>query len=724
MNKVIKYTVLLLFFVPALFAVGAQNDSSAFITLSGNIFSDKTLSAGRYLIQNNLRVAKDATLTIEAGSELVFNPGSEIVILGGLKVIGRPNEFVSFYSLNSTDEGMGISFAGPNPVAAVHIEYAEFSGLIRPITFDNNWYRASVLIKNCQFKSINNNDAGILVGNAEHLKNTATIQFDFEGNIFADNLSCITFKALSAYNVQYNFTNNLIANNTVYDFKPRAKDNPLNGEMDADAEKKPISIVNNVFTGNYIFHEHSDTVLDMAGTGFDGTAKEIDITQNYWGKETNSEWVNKNTYGFHKDKFAPELKHTPYLTKPAAEVKAFITQITLDSGKNDPNKPVVDFIGKTITLHLSKPIAKNQKPVLFAAYLDTSLGKIFTQPLYDFDFTYSAGATEAKLLVKKVAGIEHGFYLVFSGLKDQEGFELPAASFGKFYLNRIFGLYKMNRKIDLEVFYANAFKWKTPPPTEGVIETVDPKLKELEKRAHSYELGLMLGVTNYFGDLSTNDFNRDEINDAYGIRFRYNYSRRISFRAMFNYGALSGNDRYSPSELRRERNLSFRSALYDFTIQAEYHLSHYIFSDKNRFIPSLSTGITVFHFNPKAQYQGKWYNLRDIGTEGQTSGNGKKYKLTQLALPVGFSFKTMLGYNFIAELEVNFVKTFTDYLDDVSGKFPNIAKVQAANSGTDPDAISHLIDPSGGRFTEGARRGKPENKDWYLLLGISLSYRF
>lgn len=724
MNKVIKYAFLLLLLAPTLFAAGAQSDSSAFITLSGNIFSDKTLSAGRYLIQNNLRVAKDATLTIEAGSELVFNPGSEIVILGGLKVIGRPNEFVSFYSLNSTDEGMGISFAGPNPVAAVHIEYAEFIGLIRPLTFDNNWYRSSVLIKDCQFKNINNNDAGILVGNAEHLKNTALIQFDFENNVFADNLSCITFKSFSAYNVQYNFANNLIANNTLYDFKPRAKDNPLNGEIDADEDKKPISIKNNVFTGNYIFHEQADTVLDMAGAGFDGTAKEIDITQNYWGKDANAEWVNKSTYGFHKDKFAPELKHEPHLLNPSQDVKAFITHITLDSGKNNLDKPVTDFIGKVITLHLSKPIAKNQKPVLFAAYLDTSLGKIFTQPLYDFEFTYNAGAKEATLLVKKVAGIEHGFYLVFNGLKDQEGFELPAANFGKFYLNRIFGLYKMNRKIDLELFFANAFKWKTPPPTEGIIETIDPKLKELEKKTRSYELGLMLGVTNYFGDLSTNDFNRDEINDAYGIRFRYNHTRRVSFRAMFNYGALSGNDRYSPSELKRTRNLNFRSELYDLTLEAEYHLSHYIFSDKNRFIPSISTGITIFHFNPKAQYNGKWYNLRDMGTEGQTSGNGKKYKLTQFALPVGASFKTMLGYNFIAELEVNFVKTFTDYLDDVSGKFTNIAKVQAANPDTDPNAVSHFIDPSGGKFSEGARRGEPKNKDWYLLLGISLSYRF
>jgi hypothetical protein len=724
MIKTIKYILLLLLFAPSFMAIGAGDDSVAFISLSGNVFSDKTLTKGRYLVQNNLRVAKEATLTIEQGAELVFNPGTEIVVLGGLKITGKPNNFVKLYSLNSTNEGVGISFIGANKSAFIQIEYADFAGLIRPLTFDNNWYRGSVSITKCQFRNINNNDAGIMIGVAEHLKNKEKISFDFSQNIFSDNLSSISLKTLSAYNVDYKFTNNLITNNTFYDYKSRSKDNPINGELDGEEGKTAILIENNVLLNNFVMHEYADTIIDFCGIGIEGTSQTSSVANNYWGEGLDEEKVREFTYGFHKDKFAPAVEVTPVLKTYPADVHSFIQSVAYDSSQYSPYLPVTTFIGRQLTLTLSKKIAAKQQPVLIAVYLDTALGRVFSQPITDFSFSYAAGSKQAKLVIQKVVGIEHGFYLVFGGLKDEEGFELPWLNLGKLFLNRLHGEFKTNHKIDLEIFFANANRWKTPPPIDGVIETVDPKLKELEKKTRTYEFGLMLGVTNYFGDLSTNDFNREEINNAYGLRFRYNFAKRLSFRAMFTYAHLSGNDSYSSDPIRRKRNLNFRSPIYDLTFQMEYHLNHYVFSDKNRFIPSIGTGITLFHFNPQANYNGQWYNLHDIGTEGQTSGQGKKYSLTQLALPISASFKTLLGYHFVIELEMNYVKTFTDYLDDVSNRYVNIQKVQNANPGVEGSAVSSMVDPSGGKFSEGAQRGDPRHKDWYLLLGIALSYRF
>jgi hypothetical protein len=724
MIKKIRYILLLLFFAPSLMAIGAGDDSVAFISLSGNVFSDKTLTKDRYLIQNNLRVAKEATLTIEQGAELVFNPGTEIVILGGLKINGKPNNFVKLYSLNSTNEGVGISFISANSSAFIEIEYADFAGLIRPLTFDNNWYRGNVSITNSQFRNINNNDAGIMIGVAEHLKNKEKINFEFSQNIFSDNLSSITLKTLSSYNVNYKFTNNLITNNTFYDYKPRAKDNPVNGELDAEVGKAPIVFENNVLLGNYVMHEYADTIIDFCGVGIEGTAQNAGLANNYWGKGVDDEKATQFTYGFHKDKFAPAVDVSPILKAIPTGVHAFIENVEYSGSQFNPYLPVTNFIGNELTLTFSKKIAPKQQPLLIAVYLDTAIGRLFSQPITDFNFSYSAGAKQAKLTIQKVAGIEHGFYLVFAGLRDEEGFELPCLNLGKLFLNRLHGDFKTSHKIDLEIFFANANRWKTPPPTDGVIETVDPKLKELEKKTHTYEFGLMLGVTNYFGDLSTNEFNREEINTAYGLRFRYNFAKRLSFRTMFTYAHLSGNDTYSSDPLRRKRNLNFKSPLYDFTLQLEYHLNHYVFSDKNRFVPSIGTGLTLFHFNPQATYNGQTYNLHSIGTEGQTSGQAKKYRLTQLALPISASFKTMLGYHFVVELEMNYVKTFTDYLDDVSDKYANIQKVQDANPSVEGNTISSMVDPSGGRFKEGSQRGDPRHKDWYLLLGLSLSYRF
>ena len=162
----------------------AGTDSTAFIPLSGNIFSNKTLEKGRYLISSNLRIGKEAVLTIEAGSHLVFNPGTEIIIIGGLKVEGKANNQVRFYSLNSSEEGIGINITGDNSAAEINIQYAVFSSLIRPLSFDNKWYRKQVIVANSQFTNINTNDAAILVANAEYLKNRETIPFIFEEHIF------------------------------------------------------------------------------------------------------------------------------------------------------------------------------------------------------------------------------------------------------------------------------------------------------------------------------------------------------------------------------------------------------------------------------------------------------------------------------------------------------------------------------------------------------------
>ena len=125
MLKGIKY-IAVLCFVLVVQLLHAETDSTAFIPLSGNIFQNKTLEKGRYLISSNLRVGKDATLTVEAGSHLVFNPGAEIILLGGLKIKGQPNKLVRLYSLNSSEEGIGLNITGENNQAVIEIEYTAF----------------------------------------------------------------------------------------------------------------------------------------------------------------------------------------------------------------------------------------------------------------------------------------------------------------------------------------------------------------------------------------------------------------------------------------------------------------------------------------------------------------------------------------------------------------------------------------------------------------------
>lgn len=721
MNRVLKYCVLVIA-VFALQICKASEDSTAFTPLGGNIFSDKTLEKGRYLVSSNLRVGKNATLTIEAGSQLVFNPGTEIVVIGGIIIKGTPNNFVDAYSLNGSEEGIGINITGDNADKEIRIEYTSFSSLLRPLTFDDKWYRNEVSITYSQFKNINTNDAAILVADAEYLKNKATVPFDFSYNVFADNFSNIHILNFTTYNVAYTITNNVFYNNSYYDYRGRVKNNPIYGNIDDDEKKLKMKFENNVLMNNSVFHDVADTLYDYAGFGIEGTAQLISIENNYWGGNVSRAEIEEKTFGFNKDKFAPSINVAPYL-KRAPKTSAYIEKVMVEGQEYNFNLPATDYIGKPIVIYFSKPLAKKQREALSAVYLDTSIGKVLSQRISDYQFNYTNGSKIATLLIEKVAGIEHAFYLKLSNLVDEEGFDVPSWDFGRFYLNKIFGQYKNDRNINLDLFFANAALWKNPPQ-QGEFETIDPILKNLEKKKKTFEFGIMNGVTNYFGDLSTSNFNRDEINYAVGFRFRYNFRKRYSIRGMFDYGHLSGNDRHSQSDLKRRRNLNFKSVLYAVSGQFEYHLNHYTFTDKYRFIPSISTGFTIFHFRPTAIADGKSYDLNALGTEGQTLPGGEgKYRLTQFALPVSTSLKTMVGYHFIIELEVNFIKTFTDYLDDVSGLYPNIADVQAQNAGEDADAIGRLIKPSP-LFKEGDIRGDPDKKDWYLIVGLTLSYRF
>lgn len=721
MQRILKYS-LLVFALLALQFCKAEGDSTAFIPLGGNIFSNKTLEKGRYLLSSNLRINKDAVLTIEAGSEIVFNPGTEMVVLGGIDIKGTTNKFVRMYSLNPSEEGVGINITGANAKAKINIEFASFESLLRPITFDDKWYRKEVRITNSQFKNINTNDAAILIADAEHIKNKDILPFEFTYNVFSDNFSNIHILNLNTYNVAFTITNNLFYNNSYYDYRGRARNNPIYGSIDSDKDKLQLKFENNVIMHNYVFHDVADTLYDYSGFGVEGTAESISVANNYWGADVSRPEIEQRTFGFNKDKFAPTVNVAPYLRRAPA-TSAYIEKITIEGETYNPKMPSTDFIGKKIVLYFSKPLAKKQREVLSAVYLDTSIGKVLSQKIGDYQFNYTNGSKTATLLIEKVVGIEHAFYLKLSNLVDEEGFEVPSWDFGRFFLNKIYGEYKNDRNINLDLFFANAALWKNPPQ-QGDFETIDPKLRDLEKKKSTIEFGIMNGVTNYFGDLSTSTFNRDEINYALGLRFRYNFKKRFSLRGMVDFGSLSGSDRHSQSDLKRKRNLNFRSVLYAGSAQFEYHLNHYVFTDKYRFIPSISTGITVFHFRPTATYNGTVYDLNSIGTEGQTlPGGSGKYRLTQLALPVSTSLKTMVGYHWIAEIEVNFVKTFTDYLDDVSDKYPSIADVQAQNSGEDANAIGNLVKPSP-LFNEGDIRGDPLKKDWYLIVGLTLSYRF
>ncbi len=244
--------------------------------------------------------------------------------------------------------------------------------------------------------------------------------------------------------------------------------------------------------------------------------------------------------------------------------------------------------------------------------------------------------------------------------------------------------------------------------------------------AQIHEFGIWGGMTNYFGDLNTKTSFKFARPGA-GAFYRYNIKHRGAWRSGISWGIAEFQDRVVKEDWNQQRNLSFKTDIFDITTLIEFNFMKYDKeSKKHWWTPYLGTGLTVFFFNPKAEYKGKWYYLQPLGTEGQNdpSYSGvKKYRLFSLAIPIVGGFKFSFKRNWNIAIEAGVRKTFTDYLDDVSGNYPSYASLPGGSTGL-AAALSDRSAESGGERIgrAGYQRGQSPKKDDYLFGGITLSY--
>ena len=253
--------------------------------------------------------------------------------------------------------------------------------------------------------------------------------------------------------------------------------------------------------------------------------------------------------------------------------------------------------------------------------------------------------------------------------------------------------------------------------------------------AQSYEAGLMFGGSSYQGDISpeTVNLSTGKIHPSLGLFFRYNVNKYLSAKANFSYGTISGDDARSSDEGRRSRNLSFQSNIIEFGITGELNLFGYEPGTlQRRYSPYLFGGVAVFHHNPETNYEGELVELQPLGTEGQgIEGFEEPYKLTQVAIPFGVGMKYAITSRLNIGAEIGFRKTFTDYLDDVSGTYVAYSELLRENG----ELAAILADRRGELIEDGSdvpvivetgtqTRGNPDQSDWYTIAGITVSYTF
>jgi len=264
------------------------------------------------------------------------------------------------------------------------------------------------------------------------------------------------------------------------------------------------------------------------------------------------------------------------------------------------------------------------------------------------------------------------------------------------------------------------------------------------------EIYIGIGASNFLGDLGGQDnigkdFSYSDLELALTrpsltLGYRYRALKFLAFRADFNYMRVYGSDELTKEPVRNNRNLSFRSPITEIsalievtsqitTIGNRYHIKKTLkrrYKSSNQYVYGF-IGIGAFLFNPQALYNGSWVDLQPLSTEGQgLPGGPKQYRKVSTCIPFGLGYRLSISRKLTIGLEYNFRKTFTDYIDDVSGvyydknlllqyKGPVAVALSDPSKGDIPGATSPNADGTG------AQRGDIQ-RDSYMCIELKIGY--
>ncbi len=242
------------------------------------------------------------------------------------------------------------------------------------------------------------------------------------------------------------------------------------------------------------------------------------------------------------------------------------------------------------------------------------------------------------------------------------------------------------------------------------------------------EYGVSLGASQYFGDLNDN-YGINTITPAIGGFVRYHLNPYISLKGVANLTRVGYDDKFSGNDYNKRRNLNFKSNILEACVQAEFNFFRFFTGEHgNRWTPYLTGGVGVFYYNPYTELNGRNYDLRPLGTEGQNAGfSDRKYGKFSMCFPIGVGVKYWLtpGINLGVELADRL--TLTDYIDDVSNTYVGADLFPTDPQNPNPAFIlqdrSILIDGSEPLGRAGKQRGNSSTKDQYMMLLIHLSFQ-
>ncbi|MBO6517470.1 MAG: hypothetical protein JJ975_13065 [Bacteroidia bacterium] len=689
------------------------------------------LDTGDYVVKGNNVVKSGATLTINSGTLFNFVDNGLIQIDGVLNITGSKNDFVEITSTDSSNPGVGFSILYES-TEHIDIEYADFKYLKTPIKFHKYWLRPEVNIRNSMFHHLNH---GVYFEILEMDKILAQeeVVMTIENNTFANNTGSFMISDAAWDLLHFKISNNVFSRNEYIGRE-------LNGIFttplflnynEAENQLPQPELVDNSISFNYIGLIGMDTVefLPVYVTTV-GSADRIDISPNYFG--TNAEkYLELNSEIVHATQRAPYLEFNNPLEKPKQSNNGHIYKVGVNGVEVDnPGYDLhIDQFTEVIELIGNRPLLPSPNFDVIYIYLDDDTLRRF-QLNNELEFEDGNQRVKVTLKDKILKKMENG-YIEVKGLIDQNGFEVPIVHIGiKHFLNK-------NREF---LFHANDYqsiprldmtnrKYQIRSVDTTVGELLDTNLsiddQKILKTENYWEFGVTTSSTIYFGDLASTSVSIYVPNarPQLGFRLGYNFNKKWKLQFSQNTLMLAGDDSKSSNIGKNrgtnfDRGLSFRTTVVDLGVNLVFRPFKY--ESLKSFIPSFLVGVSGYYFNPQAERDGTFYDLRTVGTEGQTlNGERFAYERFSYSIPAGIWIERHLTQKFLLGFGYTYHKLFTDYLDDVStGRYPDADALKAANPDLGDVAVS-LSNPN----NQSGQRSYSGDNDGFSYFGFSFTWK-
>ena len=268
------------------------------------------------------------------------------------------------------------------------------------------------------------------------------------------------------------------------------------------------------------------------------------------------------------------------------------------------------------------------------------------------------------------------------------------------------------------------------------------------------ELRFSVGITQFLGDLggkdqigtdySLKDLDLKSLNFMAMVGYRYRLSKLFATTTSITIGMLKGDDALTTEKYRHARNLKFRSPILEVSQRLDFMLyrkekvgKRYNirglkgFNNRNEQVYAFA-GLGLVYYAPQGQVVGSntWYDLRSRSTEGEgLLGGIKKYSPITICMPIGLGFRVGISREWRIGLEASYVKTFSDYIDDVHGVYYDNSLL-AAQKGPVAAALADRSDHNNPAqhnwFGTGQQRGDKQ-KDAYFFVNVvvtrNITYR-